>query len=62
MAANHVKSCATEINKILKLAAWLVAPVDDKGHVWGQDERRTVPLEISEHLSVAEDLGKVDME
>lgn len=39
-----------------------VAAVDDVGHVGSEHERRAVALEVAEHLRVAEELAKVDVE
>ena len=38
------------------------ASIDDKHHVWGQNERNTIPAKPSKLLSISKKLAKVDVE
>ena len=57
-----VEGLAANVYKCVELPSHLVTPVDHVHHVWGQDERDSVPLDRAKLLSIAKKLSKVDVE
>ena len=61
MFPDNVESLAAEIHKVMELVRGFVPAVDDVDHVGCEDEGRSVPLEVSEHLGITQELAEVDV-
>lgn len=62
MFPNNIEPFATEINEVMELLGRLVTPVDHVYHVRREDEGSAITFEVSEHLSVAQELAEIDVE